>query len=204
MGKGLEAGLGLILVVTALAIALGQDRIMETALFIASPAWLTDLKTRPRTDAVLAFEGLPAGLAPKAVSPGGAPGPVPLEEPTRIVDRAGALSFNRALDAQWLDRGSAASAAAASGGSAIQSGRAAARCAGDGPPDRAARTAVQAAPSEPATMGTEPAPATNLDNGGIDAQPGTSHGQRLGLADDKQGCGRSQNKTGELHVGSLM
>jgi cytochrome c biogenesis protein CcdA len=46
MGKGLKAALGLILVVTGLTIVLGYDKMLETALVDASPAWLTDLTTR--------------------------------------------------------------------------------------------------------------------------------------------------------------
>ncbi|GJD42281.1 Protein DipZ [Methylobacterium cerastii] len=46
VGRGLKAALGLILVVTGLTIVLGYDKMLETALVDASPAWLTDLTTR--------------------------------------------------------------------------------------------------------------------------------------------------------------
>jgi cytochrome c biogenesis protein CcdA len=46
VGKGLKAALGLILVVTGMTIVLGYDKVLETALVDASPAWLTDLTTR--------------------------------------------------------------------------------------------------------------------------------------------------------------
>lgn len=46
VGKGLKATLGLILVVTGVAIVLGYDKILQTALVNASPAWLTNLTTR--------------------------------------------------------------------------------------------------------------------------------------------------------------
>lgn len=46
LGKGLKAALGLILVATGLMIASGYDKVAETALVNASPAWLTDLTTR--------------------------------------------------------------------------------------------------------------------------------------------------------------
>ena len=44
--RGLKAALGLILVVTGLAILTGLDKALETALVDASPAWLTALTTR--------------------------------------------------------------------------------------------------------------------------------------------------------------
>lgn len=46
VGKGLKAALGLILVVTGAVIVLGYDKVLETGLVNASPAWLTDLTTR--------------------------------------------------------------------------------------------------------------------------------------------------------------
>ncbi|MCJ2040883.1 sulfite exporter TauE/SafE family protein [Methylobacterium sp. J-059] len=46
VGRGLKAALGLILVVTGRTIVLGYDKMLETALVDASPAWLTDLTTR--------------------------------------------------------------------------------------------------------------------------------------------------------------
>jgi hypothetical protein len=46
LGRGLKAALGLILVVTGLAILTGLDKALETALVDASPAWLTALTTR--------------------------------------------------------------------------------------------------------------------------------------------------------------
>jgi len=46
VGKGLKTALVLILVVTGLTIVLGYDKMLETALVDASPAWLTDLTTR--------------------------------------------------------------------------------------------------------------------------------------------------------------
>ncbi|GJD75350.1 cytochrome c biogenesis CcdA family protein [Methylobacterium goesingense] len=46
VGKGLKAALGLILVVTGAIIVLGYDKVLETGLVNASPAWLTDLTTR--------------------------------------------------------------------------------------------------------------------------------------------------------------
>ncbi|NEU12801.1 cytochrome c biogenesis protein CcdA [Methylobacterium sp. BTF04] len=46
LGKGLKAGLGLILVATGAAILLGADKALETALVNASPDWLTHLTTR--------------------------------------------------------------------------------------------------------------------------------------------------------------
>jgi len=46
VGKGLKATLGLILVVTGVAIVLGYDKILQTVLVNASPAWLTNLTTR--------------------------------------------------------------------------------------------------------------------------------------------------------------
>jgi sulfite exporter TauE/SafE len=45
VGKGLKAALGLILVVTGAVIVLGYDKVLETGLVNASPAWLTDLTT---------------------------------------------------------------------------------------------------------------------------------------------------------------
>lgn len=45
-GRGLKAALGLILVVTGLAVALGYDKAIETILVNASPDWLTRLTTR--------------------------------------------------------------------------------------------------------------------------------------------------------------
>ena len=45
-GKGLKAALGLVLVVTGLAIVLGYDKALETRLVEASPEWLTRLTTR--------------------------------------------------------------------------------------------------------------------------------------------------------------
>ncbi|UMY19040.1 sulfite exporter TauE/SafE family protein [Methylobacterium organophilum] len=45
-GRGLKLALGLILVVTGLAIVSGLDKRLETALVEASPAWLTALTTR--------------------------------------------------------------------------------------------------------------------------------------------------------------
>lgn len=46
LGKGLKAALGLILVATGLMIATGTDKLAETILVNASPAWLTTLTTR--------------------------------------------------------------------------------------------------------------------------------------------------------------
>ncbi|KQO70651.1 cytochrome c biogenesis protein CcdA [Methylobacterium sp. Leaf88] len=46
VGKGLRATFGLILVVTGVTIVLGYDKVLETGLVNASPAWLTDLTTR--------------------------------------------------------------------------------------------------------------------------------------------------------------
>lgn len=46
LGKGLKAALGLILIVTGMTIVLGYDKVLETALVNASPAWLTNLTTR--------------------------------------------------------------------------------------------------------------------------------------------------------------
>ena len=46
VGKGLKAALGLILIATGLAIVLGYDKVLQTGLVNASPAWLTDLTTR--------------------------------------------------------------------------------------------------------------------------------------------------------------
>ncbi|KQO71187.1 cytochrome c biogenesis protein CcdA [Methylobacterium sp. Leaf89] len=46
LGKGLKIALGLILVVTGLAIVLGVDKALETRLVDASPDWLTRLTTR--------------------------------------------------------------------------------------------------------------------------------------------------------------
>lgn len=46
LGKGLKVALGLILVVTGLAIVLGVDKALETLLVDASPDWLTRLTTR--------------------------------------------------------------------------------------------------------------------------------------------------------------
>jgi cytochrome c-type biogenesis protein len=46
LGKGLKIALGLILVVTGLAIVLGVDKALETFLVDASPDWLTRLTTR--------------------------------------------------------------------------------------------------------------------------------------------------------------
>lgn len=46
VGKGLKATFGLILVITGVAIVLGYDKILQTALVNASPAWLTNLTTR--------------------------------------------------------------------------------------------------------------------------------------------------------------
>jgi len=46
LGKGLKAALGLILMVTGMTIVLGYDKLLETALVDASPAWLTNLTTR--------------------------------------------------------------------------------------------------------------------------------------------------------------
>ncbi|MCJ2128271.1 cytochrome c biogenesis CcdA family protein [Methylobacterium sp. E-045] len=45
-GKGLKAALGLVLVLTGLAILAGVDKRLETALVAASPDWLTALTTR--------------------------------------------------------------------------------------------------------------------------------------------------------------
>ena len=46
LGNGLKLALGLVLVVTGLAIALGTDKALETLLVDASPDWLTRLTTR--------------------------------------------------------------------------------------------------------------------------------------------------------------
>jgi cytochrome c-type biogenesis protein len=46
LGKGLKVALGLILVVTGLAIVFGADKALETLLVDASPDWLTRLTTR--------------------------------------------------------------------------------------------------------------------------------------------------------------
>ncbi|KQP34630.1 cytochrome C biogenesis protein [Methylobacterium sp. Leaf102] len=46
LGQGLKAVLGLILAATGLAILTGLDKVLETALVDASPAWLTALTTR--------------------------------------------------------------------------------------------------------------------------------------------------------------
>lgn len=46
LGKGLKLALGLVLVVTGLAIVLGTDKALETLLVDASPDWLTRLTTR--------------------------------------------------------------------------------------------------------------------------------------------------------------
>ncbi|MBO1021132.1 sulfite exporter TauE/SafE family protein [Methylobacterium sp. SD274] len=46
LGKGLKATLGLMLVVTGMTIVFGYDKVLETGLVNASPAWLTDLTTR--------------------------------------------------------------------------------------------------------------------------------------------------------------
>jgi len=46
LGKGLKVALGLILVVTGLAIVLGADKALETLHVDASPDWLTRLTTR--------------------------------------------------------------------------------------------------------------------------------------------------------------
>jgi cytochrome c biogenesis protein CcdA len=46
LGKGLKAALGLVLALTGLAILLGIDKALETALVEASPDWLTRLTTR--------------------------------------------------------------------------------------------------------------------------------------------------------------
>ena len=46
LGKELKTALGLILVVTGVTIVLGYDKVVETSLVNASPAWLTDLTTR--------------------------------------------------------------------------------------------------------------------------------------------------------------
>ena len=46
LGRGLKAGLGLILVVAGVAIALGYDKVLEAILVDASPDWLTRLTTR--------------------------------------------------------------------------------------------------------------------------------------------------------------
>jgi cytochrome c-type biogenesis protein len=46
LGKGLKVALGLILVVTGATIVLGYDKVLETGLVNASPAWLMDLTTR--------------------------------------------------------------------------------------------------------------------------------------------------------------
>lgn len=45
-GKGAKAALGAVLLVTGLAILTGFDKIVETGLVAASPAWLTELTTR--------------------------------------------------------------------------------------------------------------------------------------------------------------
>lgn len=45
-GRGLKAGLGLLLVATGLLVASGLDKRLETALVEASPDWLTALTTR--------------------------------------------------------------------------------------------------------------------------------------------------------------
>jgi len=45
-GKGLKAALGFILIATGVAIVLGYDKVLQTGLVNASPAWLTDLTTR--------------------------------------------------------------------------------------------------------------------------------------------------------------
>ena len=46
LGQGLKAGLGLILVATGLAVLIGLDKALETALVEASPDWLNALTTR--------------------------------------------------------------------------------------------------------------------------------------------------------------
>ncbi|TXN28189.1 cytochrome c biogenesis protein CcdA [Methylobacterium sp. WL19] len=46
LGKGLKVTLGLILIVTGMTIVAGYDKVLETGLVNASPAWLTDLTTR--------------------------------------------------------------------------------------------------------------------------------------------------------------
>ena len=46
LGKGLKLALGLVLVLTGLAIVLGTDKALETLLVDASPDWLTRLTTR--------------------------------------------------------------------------------------------------------------------------------------------------------------
>ena len=46
LGRGLKAGLGLLLLVTGCAILLGADKGLETLLVEASPDWLTRLTTR--------------------------------------------------------------------------------------------------------------------------------------------------------------
>jgi cytochrome c-type biogenesis protein len=46
LGRGLKAGLGLILVVAGVAIVLGYDKVLEAILVDASPDWLTRLTTR--------------------------------------------------------------------------------------------------------------------------------------------------------------
>ncbi|KQO65918.1 cytochrome C biogenesis protein [Methylobacterium sp. Leaf87] len=46
LGQGLKAVLGLILAATGLAILTGLDKVLETTLVDASPAWLTALTTR--------------------------------------------------------------------------------------------------------------------------------------------------------------
>lgn len=45
-GKGLKAALGFILIATGVAIVLGFDKVLQTGLVNASPAWLTNLTTR--------------------------------------------------------------------------------------------------------------------------------------------------------------
>ena len=45
-GRYLKAALGLVLVATGLAVVLGLDKVLATALVDASPDWLTALTTR--------------------------------------------------------------------------------------------------------------------------------------------------------------
>ncbi|KQO65791.1 hypothetical protein ASF22_20910 [Methylobacterium sp. Leaf87] len=63
LGKVLKAALGLILVFTGPIIALGYDKVLETGLMNAPPAWLTDLTTRLWADGpCLSRDSLPVEI----------------------------------------------------------------------------------------------------------------------------------------------
>lgn len=110
---------------------------------------------------------------------------------------------SKPTECDWL-AGTPGSATAATAGSAVETRRTSAGCAGQGTPDIAPGAAVEAASAERAAMGAEPASAARQYDGRIETGRAGRNRQGPGLADGEQRRGGGDDETGELHGDSFV